>query len=100
MGQAKLKGSFELRKENAIAVAREKFPDSVKCNNCGNALSDIINMDVSGMQGMRLAGGAVCPACNQTTWILDGTPDAIADLNEVMFQSNNEAPKIGFELRK
>ena len=95
MGQAKIKGSFEQRQAQAIAKARAQFPTSVKCNNCGNDLTEIQPMDVRGMPGMRLAGGAVCISCSQTTWVLDGTPEALAQMQDYMNEEHGEEAKIG-----
>lgn len=95
MGQAKLKGSFEQRQAQAIANARAQFPASVKCNNCGHDLTDIQPMDVRQMPGMRLAGGAICSECSNTTWVLDGTPEALAKLQEFMDEEHGEEAKTG-----
>lgn len=96
MGQAKLNGSFEQRKAQAVAKARALFPTSIQCNNCGHDLFEIQQMDVRGMPGMRLAGGAVCASCSQTTWILDGTPEALAQMQDYMAEAHGEEAKIGF----
>lgn len=77
MGQAKSRGSHEQRIAEARARERAKFPESVKCNNCQADLTEIEPMDVRGIPGMRLAGGAVCQACNSTTWVLDGTEEGL-----------------------
>lgn len=96
MGQAKLKGSFEQRQAQAIVKARAQFPASVKCNNCGDELAEIQVMDVRGMPGMRLAGAAICASCTQTTWVLDGTPEALAKMQAFMDEEHGEDAKIGF----
>ena len=96
MGQAKIKGSFDQRQEQAVAKARSQFPTSVKCNNCSHDLTDIQPMDVRGMPGMRLAGAAVCANCSQTTWVLDGTPEALAHMQEFMAEEHGEEAKTGF----
>lgn len=96
MGQAKLKGFFEDRQAQSIAKARAQFPALVKCNNCSHDLTHIQPMDVRGMPGMRLAGGAVCPSCSQTTWVLDGTPEALAQMHNFMAQEHGEEAKTGF----
>jgi hypothetical protein len=73
MGEAKRRGSQAEREASAIAARRALFPASVKCNNCQADLTEITPMDVRGMPGMRLAGGAHCFACQHDTWVLDGT---------------------------
>lgn len=100
MGQAKLKGSFEQRKIQAEARARDQFPASVKCNNCAADLTEIHPMDVRGMVGMRLAGGAICPACTHTTWVLDGTSEAVATMQEFLAaEHGDEEVKTGIAIR-
>lgn len=96
MGQAKLKGSFEQRQALAIAKARGQFPASIKCNNCGDDLTDILPMDVRGTPGMRLAGAAICSSCSQTTWVLDGTPEALEAMQRFMNEEHGENAKLGF----
>lgn len=78
MGEAKRRGTQEQREISALAAMRAQFPATVTCNNCQADLSDITPMDVRGMSGMRLAGGAHCPACQNDTWVLDGTQDALS----------------------
>ena len=82
MGEAKRRGTFEQRQEEAVGALRRKFPEYVTCNNCKADLTEILPMDVRGLQGMRLAGAAHCAACKHDTWVLDGTPEALG-----MFQS-------------
>ena len=76
MGQAKRRGNQEQRIAEARERERAKFPASVTCNSCQVALTKIEPMDVRGMDGMRLAAGAFCEACDSVTWVLDGTPEA------------------------
>lgn len=78
MGEAKRRGSQVEREAAAVAARRAQFPDSVKCNNCQAELTEIVPMDVRGVHGMRLAGGAYCAACQHDTWVLDGTPEGLS----------------------
>lgn len=84
MGEAKRRGTPEQRREEAMAARRAQFPAAVSCNNCGAELTDIVPMDVRGIPGMRLAGGAHCSACTHDTWVLDGTPEGVARLQAVL----------------
>lgn len=77
MGQAKLRGTPEERKAKALEAMRDKFPATVTCNNCGASLTEIHPMDVHGLPGIRLAGGAHCNSCGHDTWVLDGTPEGL-----------------------
>lgn len=77
MGMAKVRGNRDQR----IALAKERdrasLPQSVDCNDCGAALTNIQALDVRGLSGLRHAGGARCEACGSTTWVLDGTQEAV-----------------------
>ncbi|ABM39690.1 MULTISPECIES: hypothetical protein [Polaromonas] len=96
MGQAKLRGTFEQRAANAKTNARAQFPDSIQCNNCQAWLTEIEPLDIRGIPGMRLAGGAVCAGCAHTTWVLDGTPEALAGMQGYLDDAQDEEAKIGF----
>lgn len=78
MGQAKSRGNQAQRIEQAQARDRAKFPASVKCNSCQADLTEIVPMNTRGQPGLWLAGGAICPACDSTTWVLEGEPDVVA----------------------
>ena len=99
MGQAKLKGTFEQRRAQAIADTRARFPASVKCNNCEADLEEIHAMDVRGMPGLQLAGAAICPACSHTTWVLDGSPEALQRFQEFMAAEHGEEAKTGVAVK-
>lgn len=94
MGEAKKRGSQELRQQQAIAAARAKFPDKIECNECHAALSDIVPFDTRGIPGLRLAGGALC-TCGNTTYVIDGSAEAVARLQEVLAEEHDGAPKMG-----
>jgi hypothetical protein len=95
LGQAKVKGSYEQRKEQAIATARAGFPDSVKCNNCNLDLTEIVSMDTRGLIGLRKVGAAICDACSQTTWILDGSPQSLAEFSSYISEESDGEIKLG-----
>ena len=91
MGEAKRRGSRAEREASAIAALRAQFPDSVKCNNCHAELRDIAPMDVSGIPGMRLAGGAHCSECQHDTWVLDGTQAGLAMFRRFLDEEHGSA---------
>lgn len=97
MGQARQRGTFEQRAEASKSSKRALFPTSVTCNHCKEQISEIEPMDVRGIPGMRLAGGAVCPKCTYTTWILDGTPEALAATRQIMNEQHDSPAEIGSE---
>lgn len=97
MGQAKNRGTFEERAAASKANARALFPASVTCNHCKEQISEIESMDVRGIPGMRLAGGAICQSCTYTTWILDGTPEAVAAMQKIMNEEHGSPAEMGTE---
>lgn len=92
MGQAKSRGNQEQRIAEARARERAKFPESVKCNSCEAELTEIEPLDVRGIPGLRLAGGAYCTACGNPTWVLDGTAEALADVAQQLEQQHGGEP--------
>jgi uncharacterized protein with PIN domain len=99
MGQAKSRGSQVERAAEAKKRERAKFPETVKCNNCQAELSEINPMDVRGFAGLRLAGAARCEACESTTWVLDGTHEAIAQVSELLDEEHGGGAQYGFALK-
>ncbi|MEO5774967.1 MAG: hypothetical protein ABIQ32_12745 [Sphingomicrobium sp.] len=77
VGQASSRGTPEERRAQAIAAQRDRFPATVKCNNCQADLAAIEPVDVRGIPGMRLAGQARCPSCDHVTWVLEGTQSGL-----------------------
>lgn len=90
MGQAKNRGSRTDRIDKAVIRDRLRFPPSVKCNTCQADLTEIHSMDTRGMVGLELAGAAECHACERTTWILKGDPDAVERAFERLAQTYAE----------
>lgn len=99
MGQAKSRGSAEQRVREAKERERAKFPQTVKCNNCQKDLSEITPLGNLGFEGLRLAGAANCSDCESTTWVLDGTDEALAKVAFAMDAIHNGDVKSGFELK-
>ena len=100
MGQAKNRGNHEQRIVEARTRERAKFPASVKCNNCQVDLAQIEPMDIRSIPRMRLAGGALCSACDSTTWVLDGTEEGLANTAEMPEQIHGgDAAQLGFAQR-
>jgi hypothetical protein len=95
MGEARRRGTQDQRQASAAAALRAKFPASIKCNECTTDLTAIVPMDTRGMEGLNLVGAAHCPNCQKATWILDGSPDAIAKFNEFMEMDQGGPAKMG-----
>jgi hypothetical protein len=94
MGEARKRGTLEQRRAEAVASARAKFPDTVECNACHAELSEIAPFDTRGIPGLHLAGAARC-TCGNITYVIDGTTDAVARLQEVLAKEHGGAPKMG-----
>jgi hypothetical protein len=99
MGQAKLRGTVEERTAQAKTAMRAQFPGTVKCNHCQTDIAEINPMDVRGMDGMLLAGAAVCPSCSFTTWVLDGTPEALANMQAFLNDQHGAEAQTGRVLK-
>ncbi|MDI1236446.1 MAG: hypothetical protein PSV26_03060 [Polaromonas sp.] len=70
-----------------------------ECDNCEANIAEIEPMDVRGMTGMRLAAAAFCPSCSSTTWVLDGTPEALAKMREFLKEEHGVQAKTGHALK-
>ncbi len=99
MGQAKIRGTHEERAAQAKLAARAQFPATVKCNNCEADIAEIEPLDVRGMAGMRLAAAAICPSCSSTTWVLDGTPEALAKMQAFLNEEHGVQAQTGRALK-
>ncbi len=99
MGQARIRGTQEERAAQAKKAARAQFPATVKCNNCEAEIAEIEPLDVRGMVGMRLAAAAVCQSCSSTTWVLDGTPEAMAQMQAFLNEEHGTEAKVGRALK-
>lgn len=99
MGEAKRRGSHEIRKEQAVTSSRARFPAVVNCNHCAAELSEINPLDTRGMPGLRLAGVAYCSACDHSTFVLDGEPEALAAFQAHMAFEHGDEVSSGVALK-
>jgi hypothetical protein len=81
MGQAKLRGTPEQRKQVAIERQLSLRPKYIVCNNCKAELADMQPIDVSGMRGIDAAFAAHCPHCDHDTYAIKGEPEAVATMH-------------------
>jgi hypothetical protein len=95
LGQAKLRGSKELRIAEALAKIEPMKPRSIVCNNCKAELTDIGIMNTKGMRGIDAAFAAHCEACDHNTWAVRGDPNAVAELFAAMEETTGEEVKLG-----
>ena len=81
MGQAKIRGTPEQRKQAAIERQLSLRPKHIVCNNCQAELSAMDPIDVSGMPGIDAAFVATCPHCGHDTYAIKGEREAVAKMH-------------------
>jgi len=95
MGQAKIRGTPEQRKEAAIERQLSLRPKYIICNNCKLELTDMHPMDIAGISGIDAAFAAHCPSCNHDTFAIKGEREAVAHMHMAIEDSLGANSKIG-----
>lgn len=90
MGQAKDKGSLEQRKKQAMLRQRDLLPEYMKCNECGEKITEIIPLQANLIDGINGIGFGICPNCDKVTFGFDTTNDKVEEIQEVMGNINPE----------
>ena len=72
MGQAKLRGTPEQRKQAAIDKQLSLRPKHIICNHCQAELTEMDPIDVSELAGIDAAFVATCPHCSHDTYAIKG----------------------------
>ena len=78
MGQARLRGTPEQRRQAAIERQLSLRPKYVRCNHCQAELTELQPMDISDLKGIEAAFAAHCPHCDHNTFAIKGEPEAVA----------------------
>ena len=81
MGQAKLRGTPEQRKQAAIDKQLSLRPKHIICNHCQAELTGLQPMDISDLKGIEAAFAAHCPHCDHNTFAIKGEPEAVAQMH-------------------
>lgn len=81
MGQARLRGTPEQRKQAAIERQLALRPKYIKCNNCQAELSDMTSLDIADIKGIEAAFAAHCPHCGHDTYAIKGEREAVAQMH-------------------
>ena len=81
MGQAKVEDDRATRVAKALAKIEALKPDHIVCNNCHAHLTDLVALDPHQMEGIEAAFAARCELCDQDTWALKGSANAVADVS-------------------
>ncbi len=81
MGQAKLRGTPEQRRQAAIERQLALRPKYIICNNCQAELSDMAPMDIADIRGIEAAFSAHCTQCGHDTYAIKGEREAVARMH-------------------
>lgn len=103
MGQAKLRGSREMRIKQVQERLELLRPDKLTCNNCKTDFTDFEMLDTRGMEGLELACVGTCPKCKDVTWGLKGAPAICRAFADDFMQSKGlvvDQVKIGLQETK
>lgn len=95
MGQAKLCGTLEQRKQAAIEKQLSLRPKYVKCNNCEAELTEMQPMDISGIPGIEAAFAAHCPHCDHDTYAIKGEREAVAQMHMAIEDATGSESRAG-----
>ncbi|WP_286747854.1 hypothetical protein [Aquabacterium sp. UBA2148] len=95
MGQAKLRGTPEQRKQAAIERQLSLRPKHIVCNNCKAELTDMQPMDISGMRGIEAAFAAHCPHCSHDTYAIKGERESVANMHMAIEDATGTEAQVG-----
>lgn len=95
MGQAKLRGTPDQRKQAAIERQLSLRPKHIVCNNCKKELTDMQPMDISGMSGIEAAFAAHCTHCGHDTYAIKGEREAVAKMHMAIEDATGTEAQIG-----
>jgi hypothetical protein len=94
MGEAKKRGSQDLRIEVAKAKIEALKPAVIVCNFCKNNITDIDVMDSRGLNGIEAIFSGSCN-CGHRTLAVKGDPEAVADVVMAFEESMGQEAIIG-----
>jgi len=98
MGQAKRRGSREERTQQSIKKTEELLPEFLTCNSCSTKVYDLNLLPTEGISGIEVACAGICPDCGDSTWGINGDPEATQQLMEILSEELNQSdPKIGID---
>jgi Zn finger protein HypA/HybF involved in hydrogenase expression len=95
MGQAKLRGTTEQRKQAAVERQLSLRPKHIVCNNCQATLTEMQPMDISGIRGIDAAFAAHCPHCDHDTYAIKGEREAVANMHMAIEDATDTESQIG-----
>jgi Zn finger protein HypA/HybF involved in hydrogenase expression len=95
MGQAKIRGTPEQRKQAAIDRQLSLRPKYIVCNNCKTELTEMHPMDISGMAGIDAAFAAHCPHCSHDTFAIKGEREAVANMHMAIEDAAGAESQVG-----
>lgn len=95
MGQAKLRGTAEQRKQAAIERQLSLRPRHIVCNHCQAELNEMHPLDISDRPGIEAAFVAHCPHCDHETFAIKGEREAVARLHMAIEDAAGAASQAG-----
>ena len=95
MGQAKLRGTPEQRKQAAIERQLSLRPKYIVCNHCQAELSEMVPMDIAGVRGIDAAFAAHCTQCGHDTYAIKGEREAVAQMHMAIEDAAGDASQAG-----
>jgi len=95
IGQARQRGSLEQRVADAQARRDAKRPKSITCNDCKGEITEIQEMDTTGMAGIDAAFAGICPACKCSTYAVRGKRKSVEAFMLAMAKASGEVPLLG-----
>lgn len=92
MGQAKNKGTLQERKRQAMLRDRSLLPDTMKCNECGHVISEIIPLNPKAIENMNVTGigFGICPNCDKVTFGIATNVESVSKIQEVFRHIDTE----------
>ncbi|KAB2924867.1 MAG: hypothetical protein F9K30_08585 [Dechloromonas sp.] len=97
MGQAKKRGSHEQRVLAAKARTDALRPASIICNDCKSEITEIVDLNIRGMEGIEAAFAGHCHKCNSDTYAVKGQPDSVEALMMALTEANGNEPLLGIQ---
>jgi len=99
MGQAKNRGTLQVRIEQAKTRIDAIRPKKIICNDCKGEINEITDLDVRGLIGIRGAFAGICPKCKSSTFAIDGDPEKVVDFMMAFEASMGKGSEIGIQTR-
>jgi hypothetical protein len=95
VGQARNRGSRDVRIAQAITKADRLKPPVIACNACKTELTEVAALVARDLKGIEAAFGAHCVACDQDTWAVRGKVSAVRAFYAALEKAAGEKVRLG-----